>query len=185
MKNSKKVLVTGGAQRIGSSITQHLINNGFDVAIQFNTSGKNINKLKNLFKSSSSNFKTFQFNFKRATNYEEFFKKIKKEFGEIDILINNASAFEFDSIKKTSYDIFDNHIDVNLKAPFFLSKCYVENFNKKDGLIINIIDQRVKNITPYFTSYTLSKSALYTLTKSLSIFLAPKIRVNGVSPGQL
>ena len=63
-KNSKKVLVTGGAQRIGSSITQHLINNGFDVAIQFNTSGKNINKLKNLFKSSSSNFKTFQFNLK-------------------------------------------------------------------------------------------------------------------------
>ena len=131
MKNSKKVLVTGGAQRIGSSITQHLINNGFDVAIQFNTSGKNINKLKNLFKSSSSNFKTFQFNFKRATNYEEFFKKIKKEFGEIDILINNASAFEFDSIKKTSYEIFDNHIDVNLKAPFFLSKCYVENYKKK------------------------------------------------------
>ena len=102
------------------------------------------------------------------------FKKIKKEFGEIDILINNASAFEFDSIKKTSYEIFDNHIDVNLKAPFFLSKCYVENYKKEDGLIINIIDQRVKNITPYFTSYTLSKSALYTLTKSLSIFLAPK-----------
>ena len=54
---------------------------------------------------------------------------------------------------------------------------------KKEGLIINIIDQRVKNITPYFTSYTLSKTALYTLTKSLSLFLAPKIRVNGISPG--
>ena len=66
--------------------------------------------------------------------------------------------FEFDSIKKTSHEIFDNHIDVNLKAPFFLSKYYVENYKKKDGLIINIIDQRVKNITPYFTSYTLSKS---------------------------
>ena len=57
---------------------------------------------------------------------------IKKDFGDIDVLINNASAFEFDSIKKTSHEIFDNHIDVNLKAPFFLSKCYVENYKKSD-----------------------------------------------------
>ena len=183
MKSFKKVLVTGGAQRIGSSITKHLALNGFDVAIQYNTSHSDVNKLKKLLKKNSIDLKAFQFDFKKANNYENFFKKIKKEFGGIDILINNASAFEFDSIKQTSYEIFDKHIDVNLKAPFFLSKCYVENFKKKDGLIINIIDQRVKNITPYFTSYTLSKSALYTLTKSLSIFLAPEIRVNGISPG--
>ena len=183
MKSSRKVLITGGAQRIGSSITKHLAKDGFDVAIQYNTSHSNVTKLKNLFKSSSVKFKAFKFDFKKAKNYEAFFKKIKDEFGEIDILINNASAFEFDSIKQTSNEIFDTHIDVNLKAPFFLSKYYVENFKKKDGLIINIIDQRVKNITPYFTSYTLSKSALYTLTKSLSIFLAPNIRVNGISPG--
>ena len=183
MKNFKRVLITGGAQRIGSSITKHLANKGFDVAIQYNKSHSNIDKLKTLLKTTSVKFKAFQFNFRKAKNYEGFFKKIKMDFGDIDILINNASAFEFDSIKKTSHEIFDNHIDVNLKAPFFLSKCYVENYKKKDGLIINIIDQRVKNITPYFTSYTLSKSALYTLTKSLSIFLAPKIRVNGISPG--
>ena len=183
MKNSKKVLITGGAQRIGCSITKHLASKGYDVAIQYNTSKSDVDKLISLFKSSSVNFKAFQFDFKKAENYEDFFEKIKKEFGDIDILINNASAFEFDSIKQTSYEIFDNHININLKAPFFLSKSYVENYKKKDGIIINIIDQRVKNITPYFTSYTLSKSALYTLTKSLSVFLAPKIRVNGISPG--
>ena len=133
-------------------------------------------------KTTNVKFKAFQFNFRKAKNYEGFFKKIKKDFGDIDILINNASAFEFDSIKKTSHEIFDNHIDVNLKAPFSYPNAMLKII-KKDGLIINIIDQRVKNITPYFTSYTLSKSALYTLTKSLSIFLAPKIRVNGVSPG--
>ena len=86
-------------------------------------------------------------------------------------------------MRNTNYEIFDSHVNVNLKAPFFLSKYFVKKLKKKNGLIINIIDQRVKNITPYFTSYTLSKSALYTLTKSLSIFLAPKIRVNGISPG--
>ena len=183
MKSSKKVLITGGAQRIGSSITKFLASKGFDVAIQYNTSYSNVEKLRKYFMLSSTKFKAFKFDFKKANNFEVFFRRIKKEFGDIDILINNASAFEFDSIKKTSYKVFDNHIDVNLKAPFFLSKCFVENYKKKNGLIINIIDQRVKNITPYFTSYTLSKSALYTLTKSLAIFLAPYIRVNGVSPG--
>lgn len=131
MKNSKKVLITGGAQRIGCSITKHLASKGYDVAIQYNTSKSDVNKLISLFKSSSVNFKAFQFDFKKAENYEDFFEKIKKEFGDIDILINNASAFEFDSIKQTSYEIFDNHININLKAPFFLSKSYVENYKKK------------------------------------------------------
>ena len=74
-------------------------------------------------------------------------------------------------------------MNVNLKVPFFLSQNFVKYLRGKNGLIINLIDQRVKNITPYFTSYTLSKSALYTLTKSLSLSLAPNIRVNGISPG--
>ena len=134
MRTFKKVLITGGAQRIGSSITKHLASNGLDVAIQYNTSYSNVKKLENLFKKDSINFKAFQFDFKSNCKYEEFFEKIKKEFGDVDILINNASAFEFDSIKKTSYEIFDKHISVNLKAPFFLSKCFVQNFKKKRGV---------------------------------------------------
>ena len=114
MKNFKRVLITGCSQRIGSSITKHLANKGFDVAIQYNKSHSNIDKLKTLLKTTSVKFKAFQFNFRKAKNYEGFFKKIKKDFGNIDILINNASAFEFDSIKKTSHEIYDNHIEVNL-----------------------------------------------------------------------
>ena len=182
MKIYKKVLITGGAQRIGMSIARHLSKNGFDIAVQYNNSTANVEKLrKSLDK--SSNFMAFQQDFSKNNNFENFFKLIKKKFGKIDVLINNASAFEFDTVKTTSYEIFDKHIDVNLKTPFFLSKCFVENLKNNNGLIINIIDQRVKNITPYFTSYTISKSALYSLTKSLALFLAPKIRVNGISPG--
>ena len=182
MKIYKKVLITGGAQRIGMSIARHLSKNGFDIAVQYNNSTANVEKLrKSLDK--SSNFMAFQQDFSKNNNFENFFKLIKKKFGKIDVLINNASAFEFDTVKTTSYEIFDKHIDVNLKTPFFLSKCFVENLKNNNGLIINIIDQRVKNITPYFTSYTISKSALYSLTKSMALFLAPKIRVNGISPG--
>ena len=81
LKN-KVVLITGGAQRIGSSITKHLAENGFDVAIQYNTSLSSVKKLKNIVKKSSSSFKAFQFNFIKAKNYENFFRKVKKEFGE-------------------------------------------------------------------------------------------------------
>tara|TARA_E500000178_G_C16811006_1_gene656942 strand:- start:338 stop:802 length:465 start_codon:yes stop_codon:yes gene_type:complete len=149
MKIYKKVLITGGAQRIGMSIARHLSKNGFDIAVQYNNSTANVEKLrKSLDK--SSNFMAFQQDFSKNNNFENFFKLIKKKFGKIDVLINNASAFEFDTVKTTSYEIFDKHIDVNLKTPFFLSKCFVENLKNNNGLIINIIDQRVKNITTLF-----------------------------------
>ena len=183
MKLYKKALVTGGAQRIGSSMVEFLANNGIDVAIQYNRSQKEVNNIKKKMINLGAKFNAFHCDFSQDCNFDIFFEKVKKVHGSIDILINNASTFEFDTIKKTSYKTFDKHINVNLKAPFFLSKSFVQQLLNKHGLIVNIIDQRVKNITPYFTSYTLSKSALYTMTKSLAVFLAPKIRVNGISPG--
>ena len=183
MKLYKKALVTGGAQRIGSSMVEFLANNGIDVAIQYNKSEKEVNVIKKKIINLGVKFNAFHCDFSQDCNFDIFFEKVKKVHGSIDILINNASTFEFDTIKKTSYKTFDKHINVNLKAPFFLSKSFVQQLSNKNGLIVNIIDQRVKNITPYFTSYTLSKSALYTMTKSLAVFLAPKIRVNGISPG--
>ena len=183
MKLYKKALITGGAQRIGASMAEFLANNGIDVAIQYNKSEKEVNVIKKKIINLGVKFNAFHCDFSQDCNFDIFFEKVKKVHGSIDILINNASTFEFDTIKKTSYKTFDKHINVNLKAPFFLSKSFVQQLLNKNGLIVNIIDQRVKNITPYFTSYTLSKSALYTMTKSLAVFLAPKIRVNGISPG--
>ncbi len=183
MKVYKKALVTGGAQRIGASIVEYLANNGIDVAVQYNKSEKEVNIIKKKVLDQGIQFNAFQCDFSKDCDFDVFFEKIKKIHGNVDILINNASTFEFDTIKQTSNKTFDKHINVNLKAPFFLSKSFVQQLSNKNGLIVNIIDQRVKNITPYFTSYTISKSALYTMTKSLAVFLAPKIRVNGISPG--
>ena len=179
----KSVLITGGAQRIGKSISEFLANSGFNVAIQYNSSGENANRLKDQFKNSNIKFSLYKFDFEKGKNINRFYDKIYNDFGDIDILINNASAFDFDTIKNSSEEIYNKHMNVNLKAPFFLSQSFVRYLGNRNGLIINIIDQRVKNITPYFTSYTLSKAALYTLTKSLSLSLAPKVRVNGISPG--
>ena len=175
MKLYKKALITGGAQRIGASMAEFLANNGIDVAIQYNKSEKEVNVIKKKIINLGVKFNAFHCDFSQDCNFDIFFEKVKKVHGSIDILINNASTFEFDTIKKTSYETFDKHINVNLKAPFFLSKSFVQQLLDKHGLIVNIIDQRVKNITPYFTSYTLSKSALYTMTKSLAVFWHQKL----------
>ena len=182
MKN-KTVLITGSSKRVGRSIAMKLAERGFNVAIHYNKSSKESYSLQKELKKYNVKVKTFQLDLQKTDKIKVFFKKVVNYFGEVNILINNASTFEFDSIKNATIKSYDKHLDVNLKAPFFLSKYFVEARGKKKGNIINILDQRVMNTTPYFTSYTISKSALLTLTRSLALSLAPKIRVNAIAPG--
>ena len=97
----KKILITGGAQRIGCSITKHLASKGYDVAIQYNTSKSDVNKLISLFKSSSVNFKAFQFDFKKAENYANETLSIDKKITKADLLISRSKK----------YSLNDNHIE--------------------------------------------------------------------------
>ena len=182
MKN-KTVLITGSSKRVGRSIAMKLAEEGFNIAIHYNKSSKESHSLQKELKKYNVKVKTFKLDLQKTDRIKIFFKNVVKYFGEINILINNASTFEFDSIKNATIKSYDKHLDVNLKAPFFLSKYFVEALGKKKGNIINILDQRVMNTTPYFTSYTISKSALLTLTRSLALSLAPKIRVNAIAPG--
>ena len=115
---------------------------------------------------------------------EKAFKTAKKKFGYIDCLVNNASVFEYDSLKSVNSSSWNKHMSANLDAPLTLSKLFFKNLpSKKSGDIINILDQRVLNLTPHFLSYTISKSALWTMTKTLALELAPKIKVNAIGPG--
>ena len=101
----------------------------------------------------------------------------------LDCLVNNASIFENDSLINFSDKSFLKHININLKAPAILTRDFAKKFKGKNGNIINIIDQRVEKLTPFFFSYTMSKSSLVTLTKTSAMKFAPNIRVNAVSPG--
>ena len=183
MKKYNTALVTGGCQRIGLSIVKYLASKGLNIVVQYNNSSKEIRKIEKIMKEYNVKFHSFKFDFENLENLEESYKKIIKKIGKIDILINNASAFDYDSLDTSDFILFDRHINVNLKAPFFLSKYFKKNLGSKSGLIINLLDQRVNNITPYFTSYTISKFGLYALTKSLALSISPNIRVNGISPG--
>ena len=100
-----------------------------------------------------------------------------------DCLINNASLFENDKLENFTTDSWGQHLRTNLRTPALLSKEFAKNVKGKNNNIINIIDQRVFKLTPYFFSYTISKTGLYTLTKTSAMSLAPKIRVNGIAPG--
>ena len=183
MKNYNTALVTGGCQRIGASIVKYLASRGYNIVVQYNNSSKEIKKIEKVTKKYNVKFHSFKFDFENLEDLEECYKRVIKKIGKIDILINNASAFDYDSLDTSDFILFDRHINVNLKAPFFLSKYFKNNLGSKNGLIINLLDQRVKNITPFFTSYTISKFGLYGLTKSLALSISPNIRVNGISPG--
>jgi NAD(P)-dependent dehydrogenase (short-subunit alcohol dehydrogenase family) len=104
--------------------------------------------------------------------------------GPLGCLVNNASSFENDTAATATRASWDAHLEVNLRAPFVLMQGFAALLPAAaSGAVINLLDQRVWNLTPYFVSYTVSKAGLWTLTQSMALALAPRIRVNGIGPG--
>ena len=104
--------------------------------------------------------------------------------GPVTCLVNNASAFEPDTIATVTRASWDTHMETNLRAPLVLTQAFARALpSGAAGNVINILDQRVWNPTPYFLSYTVGKAGLWMLTKTLALALAPAIRVNAIGPG--
>src|SRR5439155_19458532 len=102
----------------------------------------------------------------------------------IGVLVNNASIFANDTMTTATRESWDAHLAINLRAPFMLGQEFAARLPPDaGGVIINLLDERVWNLTPYFVSYTVSKTALWTLTRTMALALAPRIRVNGIGPG--
>ena len=180
---AKKIIITGGATRIGAAIAKSLVNFDTKIVIHFNKSKISALKLKKELEELGAEtylIKTDLNNLKQAQN---LVKKAYKLMKGLDCLINNASIFENDNLENFSEKLFDKHININLKAPAILTQNFKKLLKDKNGCIVNIIDQRIEKLTPFFFSYTLSKSSLAILTKTSAMKLAPNIRVNGVSPG--
>ena len=104
--------------------------------------------------------------------------------GPVTLLVNNASLFEADAAGAFDAQLFDQHMAVNLRAPLQLASDFVAQLPEgREGLIVNLLDQRVWRLNPHFFTYTLAKSALWTATQTMAQAFAPRIRVNGVGPG--
>ena len=104
--------------------------------------------------------------------------------GPVTCLVNNASLFERDEALTVTRESWDAHLEINLRAPFVLMQEFARRLPAEaSGTIVNIVDERVWNLTPHFVSYTLSKAGLWTLTQAMAMALAPRIRVNAIGPG--
>ena len=180
---ARKIIITGGATRIGAAIAKKLSGNKVEIVIHFNKSRTKAIALKKELEKNGTKIHLVKGNLNKEEDIRKIIKSSKKYLKYFDCLINNASMFENDKLENFSSESWDKHLNINLKAPALLTREFAKNVKGKNNNVINIIDQRVFKLTPFFFSYTLSKTGLYTLTKTSAMSLAPKIRVNGIAPG--
>ena len=180
---ARKIIITGGATRIGAAIAKKLSGQNNEILIHYNRSKSKAEKLKKDLSKNGTKIYLVKGDLKKETDIKKIIKFAKLKLKFFDCLVNNASVFENDKLENFSLDSWSKHIRTNLRAPALLSKEFAKNVKGKNNNIINIIDQRVFKLTPYFFSYTLSKTGLYTLTKTSAMSLSPNIRVNAIAPG--
>jgi NAD(P)-dependent dehydrogenase (short-subunit alcohol dehydrogenase family) len=178
-----KIIITGGATRIGAAIAKKLSGPYKEILIHYNKSKKKAEALKNELEKNGTKIYLAKGDLSKEIDVNRLVKFAKSKLKYFDCLINNASLFENDKLDNFSTDSWGKHLRTNLRAPALLSKEFSKNIKGKNNNIINIIDQRVFKLTPLFFSYTISKTGLYTLTKTSAMSLAPNIRVNGIAPG--
>ncbi|MCW8861027.1 MAG: SDR family oxidoreductase [Rhodospirillales bacterium] len=177
-------LVTGAAHRIGRAIALDLAANGWSVALHYNRSQTAAAELADVIVRDGGRAAIVHADLAIENQVERLVDHASDELGPVTCLINNASVFEGDTLESTTRASWNLHMEVNLRAPFVLIQRMAALLPPEaEGNAINLIDQRVWNLTPHFTSYTLSKSGLWTLTRTLAQALAPRIRVNAIGPG--
>lgn len=179
----RTALITGASKRIGKSLAEHLSEKGWNIAIHYNHSAEDANALKGILSKKYPNqiFHTYGGDLSDTEEVIRLIPSVISEMGEIHLLINNASVFEKNLIIETSPEFFDRQMDVNLKAPFFLMRDFANH--SKEGNIINFVDTRITSNKSDFSAYTISKKALWDLTKMAALEFAPEIRVNAIAPG--
>ena len=180
---ARKIIITGGATRIGAAIAKRLSGKEIEILIHYNKSKSKAENLKKELQKKGSKVFLVRGDLSKEKDVNKIITFAKSKLKFFDCLINNASLFENDKIENFTTDSWGKHLRTNLRTPALLSKMFARNIKGKNNNIINIIDQRVFKLTPYFFSYTISKTGLYTLTKTSAMSLAPNIRVNGIAPG--
>lgn len=181
------VLVTGAARRIGATIAEGLAADGHPVAIHYNGHRDDAEAVAARIIKAGGRAVAMQADLSEPAAVDALVPEAVSRLGPLTVLINNASLFEYDDPASLSWNSWRKHLDINAGAPLFLARAFADQLPGDAGpgtaSIVNVIDQRVWNLTPYFTSYTASKAALWTLTQTLALSLAPRIRVNAIGPG--
>ncbi len=188
-------LVTGGGKRLGRAMALSLAQRGLDVAIHYNGSAQEAEEVANTIRAMGQNAITVQADLTVEAEMQSLVATASKALGQpLTVLVNSASIFEYDNIETATRQNWDRHIESNLRAPFVLTQTFAAqapepliegDFDEPTAraLIVNMIDQRVRKLTPEFMTYTIAKMGLWALTQTSAQALGPKVRVNAIGPG--
>lgn len=178
------ILITGAGKRIGRALALGLAEDGYPIAVHHNRSADAAKEVVTAIRQKGGIADRFQADLGNEQDIAGLVTQVAERLGPPCVLINNASTFEKDDILTATKESWDLHFSVNLRAPYLLTQNFARVLPKdRQGAIINIIDHRVWKLNPLFSTYTLSKSALWTLTQTAAQALAPRIRVNAIGPG--
>jgi NAD(P)-dependent dehydrogenase (short-subunit alcohol dehydrogenase family) len=183
---TRTALITGAAKRVGRAIALELATAGFDIVIHHRDSVPEAEVLAREVEALGRSAALIGADLEDEAAVESILPRAVAALGPVQVLINNASCFVRDDALDVTREGWDRQLAVNLRAPFVLMQQFARLLPAdQDGAVVNLLDQRVLNLTPYFVTYTLSKTGLWTLTQTMALALAPRIRVNAVGPGPI
>lgn len=178
------VLITGGARRLGAAMAQALHAIGANLVIHHRTSaGEAGALLRSLNARRAHSATSVQADLRQVSQLPQVVAAAIRDFGRLDILINNASTFYATPIGTITADQFDDLIGTNFRAPLFLAQAAATELRRRQGLILNLVDIHGLRPLKQYPTYSAAKAALVMLTHSLARELAPEVRVNGIAPG--
>lgn len=189
-----RALVTGAGKRLGRAMALYLAGRGHDVAVHYAGSEQAARETAAEIEALGRRAVTLQADLLDEERTERLLPSAAEALGgPITCLVNNASIFDYDTLSSATRENWDRHFGSNLRAPFLLIQALaaqgLEPGVNDSGepvaaaLAVNMIDQRVRKLTPEFMTYTLAKAGLWTLTQTAAMALAPAVRVNGIGPG--
>jgi len=189
-----RALVTGGAKRLGREMALYLAARGYDVAVHYASSQAAADAVVDEIRALGCKAQALPADLLIEAEMQGLLPAASQALGgPVTCLINNASIFEYDNVETATRNSWDRHMESNLRAPFVLTQALAAQLPKAQmdannepiaqGLIINMIDQRVRKLTPEFASYTIAKMGLWALTQTTAQGLAPHVRVNAIGPG--
>jgi NAD(P)-dependent dehydrogenase (short-subunit alcohol dehydrogenase family) len=178
----RAALVTGAARRIGRAIALALGRAGYRIAINTLRSAEEAEALRREIMATGARAEVVRADLADHAAVAALVPAAVEAVGPLTLLVNNAAEFESDEIGALDRARWDRQFAVNLRAPVFLAEAFAAQA-PAGASVVNILDQRVLKPTPQFVSYTLTKSALHTATRTLAQALAPRVRVNAIAPG--
>ena len=178
------VLVTGASRRIGAGIARHLAARGWAVALHYHRKSEDAEALAAEIAAAGGRATLVSGELAEAATAPALVAAAREGLGgPVTALVNNASQFAWDALPLADFALLDQHMRVNLGAPVALASALAAQADLEEGAVVNLLDQKVGNLNPDFLTYTLSKAGLAATTELLARALAPKVRVNAVSPG--